>query len=255
MSTRSCAACAKPLLDAGLPFTVETEARLAIVGFTGYLLWRDLNEHPGTVPHPAGCPPPRPDPNRPVHRSCCGRGGYEPGYPRRRGRRRAHPRGRLAGRGDCLRPRWAHLVLEGPPGTGKSQTTNILADQVARGRRVLFVAEKGAALDVVRRRLAEVGLAPFALDLHEHATPAQVRERLRLAIAHVPRPDQAGFQGRGHRRFVLGRHPRPVCRPPPPPAAPVCRPTPPRPNSRSRAGPIAPVPPRGAGPQRPAHRL
>ena len=43
------------------------------------------------------------------------------------------------------------FVLEGPPGTGKSQTiTNILADQLAQGRRVLFVAEKGAALDVVR---------------------------------------------------------------------------------------------------------
>ena len=46
------------------------------------------------------------------------------------------------------------FVLEGPPGTGKSQTiTNILADQLAQGRRVLFVAEKGAALDVVRHRL------------------------------------------------------------------------------------------------------
>jgi len=45
------------------------------------------------------------------------------------------------------------FVLEGPPGTGKSQTiTGIIADQMAQGRRVLFVAEKGAALDVVRNR-------------------------------------------------------------------------------------------------------
>ena len=47
-----------------------------------------------------------------------------------------------------------HLVIQGPPGTGKSQTiTNVLADAVARGKTVLFVAEKRAALDVVLRRL------------------------------------------------------------------------------------------------------
>src|SRR5690606_6656992 len=59
------------------------------------------------------------------------------------------------------------FVLEGPPGTGKSQTiTNLLARAIAAGRTVLFVAEKQAALEVVKRRLESVGLAPFALDLH-----------------------------------------------------------------------------------------
>ncbi|MCR4574508.1 MAG: DUF4011 domain-containing protein [Lentisphaeria bacterium] len=61
------------------------------------------------------------------------------------------------------------FVLHGPPGTGKSQTiTNIIAHNVAIGRRVLFVSEKKAALDVVHRRLTKVGLKPFCLELHSN---------------------------------------------------------------------------------------
>ncbi|QKS13981.1 DUF4011 domain-containing protein [Curtobacterium sp. Csp1] len=80
------------------------------------------------------------------------------------------------------------FVLEGPPGTGKSQTiTNLLAKAIADGRRVLFVAEKRAALDVVRRRLAQVGLGPFTLDLHDKGSkPVEVRARLREALAQRP---------------------------------------------------------------------
>src|SRR6201999_1433541 len=60
-----------------------------------------------------------------------------------------------------------HLVIKGPPGTGKSQTiTNIIASAAAQGRTVLFVAEKMAALEVVHRRLRDVGLASLALELH-----------------------------------------------------------------------------------------
>lgn len=63
------------------------------------------------------------------------------------------------------------FVLEGPPGTGKSQTiTNIIANCLAGGKRVLFVAEKRAALDVVHRRLREDGLEPFCLELHSNKT-------------------------------------------------------------------------------------
>ena len=59
------------------------------------------------------------------------------------------------------------FVLHGPPGTGKSQTiTNIIAHNLAEGRRVLFVSEKKAALDVVKRRLDKAGLSPFCLELH-----------------------------------------------------------------------------------------
>jgi very-short-patch-repair endonuclease len=60
-------------------------------------------------------------------------------------------------------------VLEGPPGTGKSQTiANIIAHNLAHGRRVLFVSEKMAALDVVYERLKEVGLGDFCLELHSN---------------------------------------------------------------------------------------
>ncbi len=59
------------------------------------------------------------------------------------------------------------LVLEGPPGTGKSQTiTNLIAHNLAKGKTVLFVSEKMAALEVVHRRLNDIGLGPFCLELH-----------------------------------------------------------------------------------------
>lgn len=59
------------------------------------------------------------------------------------------------------------FVLDGPPGTGKSQTiANMIAHNLALGRRVLFVAEKMAALDVVKRRLEEKGIGQFCLELH-----------------------------------------------------------------------------------------
>jgi hypothetical protein len=59
------------------------------------------------------------------------------------------------------------MVIDGPPGTGKSQTiTNIIAESLAKGQTVLFVAEKSAALEVVQRRLTEAGLGDFVLELH-----------------------------------------------------------------------------------------
>ena len=61
------------------------------------------------------------------------------------------------------------FILYGPPGTGKSQTiTNLIANAMYHGKRVLFVAEKKAALDVVESRLAKIGLAPFCLELHSN---------------------------------------------------------------------------------------
>jgi hypothetical protein len=62
-----------------------------------------------------------------------------------------------------------NLVIEGPPGTGKSQTiTNLIAVALAQGKTVLFVAEKLAALEVVRTRLDKTGLGIFCLELHSH---------------------------------------------------------------------------------------
>ena len=65
----------------------------------------------------------------------------------------------------------ANLVIEGPPGTGKSQTiTNLIASILLQGKSVLFVAEKLAALEVVERRLNAIGLGDFCLELHSHKT-------------------------------------------------------------------------------------
>ena len=60
-----------------------------------------------------------------------------------------------------------NLIIEGPPGTGKSQTiVNLIAAALSEGKSVLFVAEKMAALDVVFRRLEQVGLGDYCLQLH-----------------------------------------------------------------------------------------
>lgn len=82
-----------------------------------------------------------------------------------------------------------NLVLQGPPGTGKSQTiTNIIAECIGNGRKVLFVAEKMAALDVVKRRLDESGLGDAVMELHSHKTnKKQVLEELNRTL-HQGRP-------------------------------------------------------------------
>ena len=76
------------------------------------------------------------------------------------------------------------LVLEGPPGTGKSQTiTNLIAQALSTGKTVLFVAEKMAALEVVYRRLCEVGLGEFCLELHStKANKRSVMQDLRNTL-------------------------------------------------------------------------
>lgn len=60
-----------------------------------------------------------------------------------------------------------HLVIKGPPGTGKSQTiTNLIADAIGEGKKVLFVSAKMAALNVVHDRLSKLGLGRFCLEAH-----------------------------------------------------------------------------------------
>lgn len=61
------------------------------------------------------------------------------------------------------------FVLQGPPGTGKSQTiTNLIAQCLGEGKRVLFVSEKRAALNVVYDKLKQADLSEFCLELHSH---------------------------------------------------------------------------------------
>ena len=85
--------------------------------------------------------------------------------------------------------RGENLVVQGPPGTGKSQTiTNMIADAIAAGKNVLFVAEKKAALDVVARRLEDAGLGPFCLPLHSHTSNKRefldaLKARMNLHVA------------------------------------------------------------------------
>lgn len=86
------------------------------------------------------------------------------------------------------------FILYGPPGTGKSQTiTNLIANALFHGKRVLFVAEKMAALSVVQSRLAKIGLDPFCLELHSNkASKRHVLEQLdkALHVAHIMPPQR-----------------------------------------------------------------
>ncbi|HWO66065.1 MAG TPA: DUF3320 domain-containing protein, partial [Umezawaea sp.] len=183
------------IAERGLPYRVEPTADLAVLQFAKFRLWKDLDENWATfaenplvahlVHHPAEVF------EDPVSTSA------------------VHDLEELAER--CPVPADASqlkavaeavagrtFVLEGPPGTGKSQTiTNLLVRAVAEGKRVLFVAEKRAALDVVRRRLDAVGMGPLTLDLHDKAsTPAAVRTQVARALEHVVVPDQQGLAAR-----------------------------------------------------------
>jgi hypothetical protein len=86
------------------------------------------------------------------------------------------------------------LVIQGPPGTGKSQTiANVIASAIKDGKTVLFVAEKMAALDVVKRRLDERGVGDACLELHSNkANKRAVLEELRrtweLGAPRAPSP-------------------------------------------------------------------
>ena len=84
--------------------------------------------------------------------------------------------------------RGQHLVVHGPPGTGKSQTiTNIIAGLIADNKRVLFVSEKRAALDVVKRNLERCNLGVFCLDMHsKYARKSAVYEQIGESLSADP---------------------------------------------------------------------
>ncbi len=88
-----------------------------------------------------------------------------------------------------------HVVVHGPPGTGKSQTiTALIADALGRGQKVLFVSAKMAALDVVHRRLTERGLDEFCLEAHStKAGKTHVIGELRKIFDADPPPNGDGL--------------------------------------------------------------
>jgi very-short-patch-repair endonuclease/preprotein translocase subunit Sec61beta len=149
---------------------VREEVELGLFTFTKFLMWRDLGENAAAIlenpvvkhiasgattafPNAAPATDPRAldDTVSPAHL---------PMVLDADSTQMAAVASALAGR--CF-------VLQGPPGTGKSQTiTNLIAASLAEGRTVLFVSEKMAALDVVKRRLEQAGLGDFCVELHSH---------------------------------------------------------------------------------------
>lgn len=165
----------------GLDWQVEEAAELAVLMFGRFRQWKDLDEHwPELVKQPLvshlvhsptedfrAPDAPRPAPSLEELANACPIPGDA---------------SQLAAVSALIGGRT--LVLEGPPGTGKSQTiANVLARYIADGRSVLFVAEKRAALDVVADRIADVGLSAFTLDLHDaKSRPTGVRRQILAAL-------------------------------------------------------------------------
>ena len=83
-----------------------------------------------------------------------------------------------------------NMIIQGPPGTGKSQTiTNIISEAVAQGKRVLFVSEKMAALEVVKRRFDNIGLGDMCLELHSHkANKREALDELKRTFDNAAQP-------------------------------------------------------------------
>ncbi|MDP2310998.1 MAG: DUF4011 domain-containing protein, partial [Pseudomonadota bacterium] len=97
------------------------------------------------------------------------------------------------------------FVLQGPPGTGKSQTiTNLIAGALADGKTVLFVSEKMAALEVVYRRLKNVGLGDYCLELHSNkSNKKDVVTSLGAALDRAERAVDPAWEARSAELGVL----------------------------------------------------
>ena len=169
---------------------VVRECRLGILSFTKHVMWADLGERGQALLQ------------APVvaHLAAGGATAFPGGdFPSEDGLD-ARPPGELFAPLDCDASQLAAVlaaaggrtfVLQGPPGTGKSQTiTNLIAQCLATGKSVLFVAEKMAALEVVQRRLAAAGLADFCLEVHSHkAKKREVVTELARVLERVWRPN------------------------------------------------------------------
>ncbi|MCO1336274.1 DUF3320 domain-containing protein [Microbulbifer sp. OS29] len=97
------------------------------------------------------------------------------------------------------------FVIIGPPGTGKSQTiSNLIAHMMGKGKKVLFVSEKTAALEVVHRRLKDVGLGQFCLELHSNkAKKVDVLQQLRTSWGNFSQSQVKDWRAEAERLKAL----------------------------------------------------
>ncbi|MGY2079251.1 DUF3320 domain-containing protein [Modestobacter sp. SYSU DS0657] len=181
------------LAERGLPWRVEPTADLAVLQFAKHRLWQDLDQHWADLARNPLVAHLIHDPNAPFTDPAPDTAGTVDLDELAAGCPLPADASQLRAVAEAVAGRT--FVLEGPPGTGKSQTiTNLLTRAVAEGKRVLFVAEKRAALDVVARRLDAVGMGPFALDLHDKGSrPAVVRAQIRAALDHAVEVDEQGL--------------------------------------------------------------
>ena len=88
-----------------------------------------------------------------------------------------------------------NLVIQGPPGTGKSQTiTNLIAEAIVKRKRILFVSEKMAALEVVKRNLDKVGIGDACLELHSYKMNKKAVADELKRILEISEPQVAAFE-------------------------------------------------------------
>ncbi|HJQ47261.1 MAG TPA: DUF4011 domain-containing protein, partial [Amycolatopsis sp.] len=189
---RSLTAIRKTLVENNLDHRIDESASLRLLQFSTFQMWRDLTQYWQTilanpvVEHlvnrpgepfmdPAGTDDPRVDETElqlPI------------------------PADGSQMRAIAMAEQGRSFVLEGPPGTGKSQTiTNLIAHAIRTGKTILFVAEKQAALDVVKRRLGKVGLEHFCLDLHGRKQSVRsIRQQLKDAHEQHARADDHGWR-------------------------------------------------------------
>lgn len=209
---RTLARIRQSLVENNLHYRIESGASLRLLQFSTFQMWRDLTHHWETITH------------NPVVRHLVTRAGDRFDDPRGTGDVTVDEAALhlpIAADGSQMKAvtmaeQGHSFVLEGPPGTGKSQTiTNLIAHTIASGKKVLFVAEKQAALDVVKRRLGAIGFDPFCLDLHgrKQSLP-NIRQQLKEALHHEVTPDRHGWTAAEtafrKRLDTLRRHPRRV---------------------------------------------
>ncbi|EHR61021.1 DUF4011 domain-containing protein [Saccharomonospora cyanea] len=187
---RSLEAIRTSLVENNLHYRIDERASLRLLQFSTFQMWRDLTDHWQRF---LDNPVVRHLVEKPGHAfvdPVAGEDSFDEG--------RLHLPIAADGsqqRAIVMAAQGRSFVLEGPPGTGKSQTiTNLIAHAMAQGRTVLFVAEKQAALDVVKRRLAANGLGDFCLDLHgRKQSLASIKAQLRTARARTARFDEHGW--------------------------------------------------------------